>query len=179
MQPNPTTTRIQAGAIALEATLSMSEGDVVQVRYRLRNGGPDALAVFDRGDRHAVLAGRQVPGAIGAPTVEELDDGAVVLRHVARPLPAGPTGPTSPPTPLALRLAAGATLEGEFRFAVPASVSPARLRWCLGVAPFDPERFAAPEQTAAGEVWQALDIGGQRELCTLWFDRGQGRFVDR
>ena len=178
MQDIPgSTTLIEDGPLSLEVALSMPTAETVLLRYRLRNSGPAAVAVFDRGDRHAVLSGRQQAGAVGAPTFEERN-GDVVLRHVARPAPAGPTGPTSPATPLALRLAPGGTLDGEFRFTIPAAKPPARLRWCLGVAPFEQERFAMPEQGSAGEVWQALDPGSQRELCTPWFDRAQGGFVD-
>jgi len=178
MQDIPgSTTLIEDGPLSLEVALSMPTAETVLLRYRLRNSGPAAVAVFDRGDRHAVRSGRQQAGAVGAPTFEERGNGDVVLRHVARPAPAGPTGPTSPPTPLALRLPPGETLEAEFRFTIPAAAPPARLRWCLGVALFEPERFAMPEQGDAGEVWQALDPGSQRELCTPWFDRGQGRFV--
>lgn len=179
MQEMPSsTTRVQDGALALDVALSMPTAESVVLRYRLRNGGEGAVAVFDRGDRHAVLSGRMQAGAVGAPTFEERGNGDVVLRHVAQPAPAGPTGPSSPATPLALRVAPGETLDGEFRFTIPGAAPPARLRWCLGVAPFEQERFAVPEQSNAGEVWQALDSGNQRELCTPWFDRGQGGFVD-
>jgi hypothetical protein len=172
-------TRIEDGPVALEVTLSMPKADTVALHYRLRNDGPHALAVFDRGDRHAVLSGRQAPGAIGAPTFEQRDGGDVVLRHVALPAPADPTGPASPRTPLALHLAAGASLEGEFRFVIPTAAPPARVRWCLGVAPFEQERFFAPERAAGVEVWQASDASAQRELCTPWFDCARGTFAER
>ena len=65
-----------------------------------------------------------------------------------------------------------ATLEGEFAFAIPATTPPRRVRWCLGVAPFDAEAFLAPETVAAGSLWQAGDgaARAQRTLCTPWFD---------
>jgi hypothetical protein len=177
---HPTTsasTSLESGNLHLEVQLSMPSADTVELRYRLRNVGEAAVAVFDRGDRHAVLSGRQTQGAVAAPSFEDTGDGAVVLRHVARPAPAGPTGPTSPHTPLALKLEAGAVLEDGFRFSIPSS-PPQRLRWCLGVAPFEQERFFAPERGAGVEVWQATDASAQRELCTPWFDRARGAFAE-
>ncbi|MCW5581992.1 MAG: hypothetical protein KIS72_11685, partial [Luteimonas sp.] len=85
-----------------------------------------------------------------------------------------------PPTPLALKLPPGATLEGGFAFSIPASASalPKRVRWCLGIAAFDEAGFFSPASTADGEVWQANDDGvrAQRTLCTPWFDPAAGGF---
>ena len=178
MPASPTaSTRIEDNGVVLEVELSMPASDTVQLRYRLRNGGTQPLAVFDRGDRHAVLSGRQPRGAMGAPVLEETGGGDVVLRHVARTAPAGPTGPTSPATPLALRLAPGAVLEDGFVYPIPVS-PPRRLRWCLGVAGFSPGSFFGPEPGGKGEVWQVSDPGAQRQLCTPWFDCARGMFVE-
>ena len=177
---HPTTsasTSVEDGDLHLDVQMSMPAADTVELRYRLRNGGQAAVAVFDRGDRHAVLSGRQGKGAVAAPSFEDTGDGGVVLRHVARPVATGPTGPTSPHTPLALKLEAGAVLEDGFRFSIPSS-APQRLRWCLGVAPFEQDRFFAPERGAGGEVWQTTDASAQRELCTSWFDRARGVFAE-
>ncbi len=173
----PASTRIEDNGVVLEVELSMPASDTVQLGYRLRNGGTQPLAVFDRGDRHAVLSGRQARGGMGAPLFEETGGGDMVLRHVAPAAPAGPTGPTSPATALALRLEPGGVLEDGFVYPIPVS-PPRRLRWCLGVAGFSQEDFFGPEAGARGEVWQASDTGGQRELCTPWFDCARGVFVE-
>ncbi|TWT20267.1 hypothetical protein FQY83_11060 [Luteimonas marina] len=177
-ESNPASTHVEGEGLRLDVDFSAPSGDTVQVRYRLRNDGAAPLAVFDRGNRHAVLTKRQAPGAIGVPTFEETGGGDVVLRHVAPPQADAPTGPTLPPTPLALKLEPGASIEGEFGFSIPASAPPRRVRWCLGVAAFDDVDFFSPEATDAGEVWQAGAgaIARQRVLCTPWFGMAAGRF---
>ncbi len=176
----PASTHVEGEGLHLDVDFSAPSGDTVQVRYRLRNDGAAPLAVFDRGNRQAVLAKRQASGAIGVPTFEETGGGDVVLRHVALPRVGGPTGPTLPPTPLALKLEAGASIEGGFAFSIPASAPPKRVRWCVGVAAFDDADFFSPEATDAGEVWQAGDgaIARQRMLCTPWFGMAAGRFEE-
>ena len=177
---SPASTRVDDADAQLEASVASPAPDTVQVRYRLRNAGAAPLAVFDRGDRHAVLTGRQPAGAVGVPTFEDVGGGDVVLRHVASPSQRGGfTGPTLPATPLALKLAPGDTLAGEFLFSIPASMPPRRVRWCLGVAAFDGAHFFSPETTADGEVWQANDsaLRAQRTLCTPWFDLASGAFT--
>ncbi|HRO28212.1 MAG TPA: hypothetical protein PLD19_12360 [Luteimonas sp.] len=176
---SPDSARIDVDDARLEVTFAALTPETVRVRYRLRNSGDVPLAVFDRGDRHAVLMKRQAAGAVGAPTFEEAVGGDVVLRHVARPLAGGPTGPTLPPTPRALKLAPGASVEGGFSFAMPASSPPRRVRWCLGVAPFDDAAFFSPETVDAGEIWQAGEdaVRAQRSLCTPWFDLAAGAFA--
>lgn len=170
--PAGATTTLHDGPLALRVTLAMDGPESVRVRYRLDNGDDAAWMVFDRGHRQAVLTRRQRPGAIAAPSFEEVGGGDVVLRHVASSPAGGFTGPTLPATPLALRLDPDASLEGEFAFAIPATTPPRRVRWCLGVAPFDAEAFLAPETVAAGSLWQAGDgaARAQRTLCTPWFD---------
>ncbi len=147
----------------------------LKVSYRLRNTGSTALAAFDRGNRHAVMAKRQSAGSIGAPTFEQAG-GDVTLSHRALPLPT-PT-PTVAPVPLAVRVEPGAELRGAFEFALPTMEAPKRLRWCLGVASFDEADFTAPEQAQGVEVWRAsfAVADHQRLLCTLWYDVAAGRF---
>lgn len=148
----------------------------VQVRYRVENTGPQAVAVFDRGHRHAVLIGHQQAGAVGEPTFVEERPGEVTLRHVALPRP--DPSPTSPPTPMAARLDAGASLEGEFAYAPPTDAAPRRVRWCLGVAPFDEALFYMPEEVDGVSLWRARFevVDSQRELCTPWYDVATGAF---
>lgn len=179
-ESSPASTHVDDEGLRLDVGFSAPSDDTVQVRYRLHNEGDAPLAVFDRGNRHAVLAKRQAPGAVGAPTFEETGGGDVVLRHVALPRAGGPTGPTLPPTPLALKLEPGASIEGEFAFSIPSSAPPKRVRWCVGVAPFDDAEFFSPEATEAGEVWQAGDgaVARQRRLCTPWFGMAAGRFEE-
>lgn len=174
-------TEIVAGDARLAVELDFPTVDTVDVRYQLHNAGDVPLAVFDRGDRHAVLTGRQASGDTGVPTFEADDAGGVTLRHAARPAhasPAGPTGPTVPPTPLVRRVAAGETLQGGFRFQIPAA-PPRRLRWCLGVAPFADGEGLRPDVDAA-HVWRAgpAAVARQQVLCTPWFDVSAGRFAD-
>lgn len=177
---SPVSTKVEDADTRLEVSFASPSPGAVQVRYRLHNGGEAPLAVFDRGNRHAVLTKRQAAGAIGAPTFEEAGGDDVVLRHVALPSSTGgPTGPTLPATPLALKLAPGATLASGFSFSIPTSTPPKRVRWCLGVAAFDDGHFFSPETAADGEVWQADDdaVRSQRTLCTPWFDLAAGEFA--
>ena len=148
----------------------------VQVRYRVENTGTQAVAVFDRGHRHAALTGRQQPGAVGEPTFVEERPGEVTLRHVALPLP--DPAPTSPPTPMAARLEPGASLEGTFAYAPPTDAEPRRVRWCLGVAPFDADLFDMREDVGGVSVWRAsFDVvDRQQQLCTPWYDVAAGAF---
>ena len=148
----------------------------VRVRYRVENTGPQAVAVFDRGHRHAVLSGRQPPGAVGEPTFVEERPGEVTLRHIALPLP--DPAPTSPPSPMAARLEPGANLDGEFAYAPPTDAEPRRVRWCLGVAPVDAALFDMPEESGGVSVWRAsFDVvDSQQQLCTPWYDVATGTF---
>jgi hypothetical protein len=168
---------VDADGVALEAVFAATARGALEVRYRLRNTGSVALAVFDRGDRHAVLTGRQKPGAAGIPYLREEGEGRITLSHVAQSLPS--PAPTVPPTPLARRVEPGGELVGEFVFSQWLSDAPAAVRWCLGVAPADAARLLAPEPGDDGEVWRAdfafADI--QRLLCTPWFDLARGVFA--
>lgn len=177
--PSATTT-IDGHGARVEAEFAVVSEGRLAVRYRVSNTGGAPLAIFDRGQRQAVLAGRQQAGAVAAPTFEQASDGDVILRHVAIAGGQGrPTGPTVAATPLALRLAAGATLDGAFDADVPLPGPLRRVRWCLGVAPFDAEAFVLPERVEAGEFWQATDraIATQAVLCTPWFDLAKGAFT--
>ncbi|MDH5834560.1 hypothetical protein [Luteimonas kalidii] len=172
-------TQVDDEGARLSVQLTLLAADTVEIRYRLHNDGAVPLLVFDRGDRRAVLTGRQAAGAIGTPTFEHAGDGDVTLRHAARSLPDSPTGPTLPATPLARRLDAGDALEGTFRFQIPGA-SPRRLRWCLGVAPLADEDGLLPDGESAG-LWRAgaAAVARQRLLCTPWFEVSTARFEDR
>ncbi|MDH5824755.1 hypothetical protein QFW77_17435 [Luteimonas sp. RD2P54] len=176
MASSDNSTTVEGDGARLEADFAYDpRQQALRVRYRLHNTGDAALAVFDRGNRHAVLTGRQQPGAVSDPVFRE--DGAdVTLSHIALPLPS--PSPTVPPTPLAVRLPAGAELEGEFTFAPPTAEPARRMRWCLGVADFEESEFTAPEDVGGVEVWQAsfAHVERQQLLCTPWFDVAAGTF---
>lgn len=171
-------TEVSAPGVTLQAGFTSGESGALHVHYRLHNSGSVPLAVFDRGDRHAVLTKRQAPGAMGLPFVREDAPGRVSLLHVVRALPQ--PAPTVPPTPLARRLDAGASSEGDFTFTQWLSDPPRQVRWCLGVAPFDEARMVLPETVDGLEVWQAdfAYADDQQLLCTPWFHVAAGRFVE-
>lgn len=167
-------TTIEAEDARLEVAFD-PDGDALAVRYRIRNTGDVPLAVFDRGDRHAVLTRRLVPGEVPAPHFENTGEG-LVLSHVARPLP--DPSPTVPPVPLATRLAPGQALDGAFSFDLSLADAGKRVRWCLGVATFDGAGFEASESAGEVPVWTApfgmAEV--QHRLCTPWFDVAAGAF---
>lgn len=177
---NPTmsqaSTTTEGDGVRVEAAFETAAGGPLRVRYRVENTGDADLAVFDRGDRHAVLTKRQRTGEVGQPGFREDGEGGLVLSHVARPLPQ--PAPTLPPTPLAVRLAPGQALEASFSFAPLVGDQPRRLRWCLGVAPFDEATFRSPEQVDGVEIWQApfSMADRQQQVCTPWFDVAAGAF---
>ncbi|ATE70627.1 hypothetical protein [Lysobacter capsici] len=148
----------------------------VEVNYQLHNSdAAPLLAVFDRGDLHTVRIGRQKLGAIGQPGfVTEGTD--VEMLHAALPLP--DPAPTSPPTPLAIKVAPGSTLSARFESEIWSTTVPKRLRWCVGVMPFDEKFFDAPARSADGQVWSApfAAAEAQQMLCTPWFDIAKGGF---
>lgn len=151
------------------------DGEALAVRYRISNTGQAPIAVFDRGDRHAVLTRRLVAGEVPAPHFENTDEG-LVLSHVARPLP--DPSPTLPPVPLASRLAPGEAHDGAFSFDLSLADAGGRVRWCLGVAPFDAPGFQASESAGDVPVWTApFEMAADQErLCTPWFDMATGSF---
>ena len=169
---------VESDSVSLEVRFeyAASAGKLI-VRYRALNTSDTPIAVFDRGNRQAVLSKRQAFGVVAAPTFEDEGD-ATTLRHVALPLPQ--PAPTVPPTPLATKVAAGAGVDGEFEFVFVSTV-PKRVRWCLGIAPFADGDFSAPEQAGGVEVWRAsfAVVERQRVLCTPWFDLARGEFVGK
>lgn len=171
-------TFVEVEGVTLDATFAYrASARALHVRYRVRNTGETAIAIFDRGDMHAVLTGRQQAGAIPAPVFEEQAGGDVTLSHIALAL-AKPS-PYSPPVPLAIKLAAGAESSGEFEFGVPTQDAPKRLRWCLGIAPFAAAQFTSPERVNGVEIWRAsfAVVDSQEILCTPWFDVDRGAFA--
>jgi len=175
--PTAITQSRRAGAVLTAEFGYDPQRRALRVDYRVRNDGAEPLAVFDRGDRHAVASGRQRAGAVAAPSWQSLGAGDLQLSHVAEPLPR--PAPVSPPTPLALKLAPGAQAAGSFDFALPQAQAPQRLRWCLGVARFDPDQLDDPQRYGEVEVWRASFALAQTQqrLCTPWFDLGRGAFV--
>lgn len=170
-----TTVRGQAATVEVEMGFDAATG-TVDVRYRLHNNDKaKALAVFDRGNRHEVSIGRQTLGAIAAPTWKGMGE-EVELFHVAAPLPN--PAPISPPSPLALEVAAGGELRGAFKFALLGG-APKRLRWCLGVLPWQASYFDSPSDTGAGQIWRAtFAVANEQEtLCTPWYDVAKAAFV--
>lgn len=149
---------------------------ILGVRYRVRNASAsEALVVFDRGNAQAVAAGRQTLGAVGAPFEKALGED-IELSHAVFPL-SRPT-PTVPPSPLAIRIEPGQELAGRFEVALKGTTAPKRLRWCVGVAPFDSAYLREPHDSAQGQVWTASFAVVERQglLCTPWYDTASGRF---
>lgn len=151
------------------------DGDALAVRYRISNTGDASLAVFDRGDRHAVLTKKLVAGEVPAPRFEDAE-GGLVLSHAARALPR--PSPTLPPVPLASRLAPGEALDGAFAFDLSLGSDASRVRWCLGVVAFDDGLFETSESAGEVAVWTApFEMAeAQQLLCTPWFDVAAGAF---
>jgi hypothetical protein len=175
---DPAAARIETEGVRLDAVFQADPGAPLRVRYTVRNTGPSDLAVFDRGDRHAVLTGRHRAGEVGDPGYHDEGGGNLTVSHAALPLPS--PSPTLPPVPLAAKLAPGQSIEDEFTIAPPMLDAPRRVRWCLGVADFDETRFTSPEQIGDVHLWQASFelAGAQRTLCTPWFDVARRRFED-
>ena len=153
-------------------------GLLLHVRYRVSNTGAAPLAVFDRGDQHAVLTGRLEAGGVPSPSWSAHEGGGTVLKHAARPMPRPER--TLPPVPLAAKLEPGASLEGAFEFDMSLVEGPRRLRWCLGVMDFDEDAFVASDRGVDVAVWSAPTIAAelQRLVCTPWFDAAAGVFEE-
>lgn len=169
-------TRVNGEGAMVEAAFD-PDGQRLMVRYRISNTGDAPLAVFDRGDSHAVLTKRLVAGDVPGPRVEG-GDGGLTLTHAAQALP--DPAPTSPPVPLATKLGAGERLDASFDVDLSLFANATRVRWCLGVLPFD-EAVLKPA-TSAGDVavWSASFsvVEQQQLLCTPWFDMAAGVFED-
>lgn len=173
---SPARTVVEGEGAKLEAAFDLDDAKQrLSLHYRIENTGDAPLAVFDRGNAHAVLTKRQKAGAVGAPLIKQ-DGGDVTLRHVAMPLPK--PAPTVPPTPLAVKLDAGASLDGTFDFNLSLADAPKRVRWCVGVAPFTEDGFTASKQGGEVQVWSAsfAVIESQQTLCTPWYDLAGGAF---
>jgi len=151
------------------------DGDRLAVRYRISNTSGLPMAVFDRGDHHAVLTGRLAAGDVPSPSIMQ-EAGGMVLSHAAHALPQ--PSPTLPPVPLAAKLEPGGSLDGAFDFDLSLIEGPRRVRWCLGVLPFDGAAFQATRGSGDVAVWsgpfEAAD--SQQLLCTPWFDVPAGAF---
>ncbi|MGY0652141.1 hypothetical protein ACW7GZ_09785 [Luteimonas sp. A537] len=169
-------TSVSGEGAMLEAAFD-PDGQRLAVRYRISNTGDAPLAVFDRGDSHSVLTKRLVAGDVPAPRVEDGEDG-LTLSHAAQPLPH--PAPTSPPTPLATKLGPGESLDAGFDIDLSLVATAARVRWCLGVLPFDEAGFRSATSAGDVAVWSApfSVVEHQQLLCTPWFDMAAGTFED-
>ena len=169
----PTTT-VEDAHLSLRVEFHFDAGhQVLRVRYLLNNKGKTAVALFDRGDSVAVAQGKLKAGMAGPVTSEQGKDG-LSLNH--RALPLRKPAPTVPPVPLAARVIAGGQLGGDV---LADTGDAARVRYCLGYAPFDTTLFSSPQPVDGVDLWRAsFDVvGTQKLLCTPWFDTAQRAFV--
>lgn len=171
----PSTT-VEDAHLKLRVEFNFDAGrHMLRVRYLLDNRGKTAVALFDRGDSLAVEQHRLKAGAVATTTLEQGTDG-LTLSH--RALPLRKPAPTVPPVPLAARVDAGSELGGD----ILADVGTAkRVRYCLGVAPFDTAMFSSPQPIDGVDLWRASFKAAdtQRLLCTPWFDLAQRAFTAR
>ncbi|KWS02185.1 hypothetical protein AZ78_5318 [Lysobacter capsici AZ78] len=174
---NSTSAAIRSPDADLQAQFDYDTASrILGVSYSVRNPSTSvALVVFDRGNASAVAAGRQKFGAVGAP-FEQAQGEDVELTHAVFPL-RKPT-PTVPPSPIAIRVEPGKGVTGRFEVALKGSVAPKRLRWCVGVAPFDTGYLHEPHDSVQGQLWTAsfTVVDHQRMLCTPWYDVATGKF---
>ena len=172
----PSTTVQGAFDTQLDATFDYAaDSRIIEVHYRLRNNGATALAVFDRGDQHAIGTGSQTIGDVGIP--KQIANGEdFELIHAALPLPE--PEPTSPPTPVAIEIAPGAELSAHFRFALKGVIAPKRLRWCVGAMHVGDAYMDSPQDIKESRMWRAsfAVVEKQKMLCTPWYDVATGRF---
>ncbi len=149
---------------------------IIAVRYTLRNRGETALAVFDRGDANSLAAELHKLGEVGLPRMH-VEGEDITLEHAVQALPTD-IDITSPPTPVALELAPGASVDGQFRFVLEGNVAPKRLRWCVGAMRVGDAYMESPEQTPAGKLWTASFgvVEKQQRACTQWYDVSSARF---
>ncbi len=148
---------------------------IIEVRYTLRNGGDTALAVFDRGDGNAIAAEHHALGDVGIPNME-IDGDDVSIVHAVRPLP--DIDIASPPTPVAIEVPPGGSIDGRFRFALKGVVVPKRLRWCVAVMRIGDAQMHSPKETKIGRLWSAsfAVVEQQQRICTPWYDVASARF---
>lgn len=164
----PARVTVDGEGVRLEVAFDLAADNQLAVRYRVNNTGSAPIAVFDRGDRQAVMAKQLKTGDVPAPQFEQ--SGAdLELRHAARPLPS--PSPTVPPTPLAARVAAGNIVEGAFPFDLTLAAGVERVRWCVGTGPFNEADFSDATPLDEKEVWRAsfAVVDGQQMLCTPWY----------
>lgn len=175
-QAEPARTVVEGEGARLEVAFDPAAQEGFSVRYRVTNTGDVALAVFDRGNRHAVLTKKLSTGTVPPPLLKQ-DNGDVTLSHIALPLPS--PAPTVPPTPLVAKVAPGAIVEGSFVFDLSSVRAPKRLRWCLGTAPFTEADFDSREQVEGVEVWRGsfAVVDRQQTLCTAWYDIADKTFA--
>lgn len=171
----PPQVTVEQGPLRLHATFDYDAvAQTLRIRYRLDNGGGVPVMVFDRGDSLAVAQKRLPAGAVAEPRSERDDGDGLSVVHRAWPL--RKPAPTVPPVPLAARVIPGASLAGEVRVD---TAGAKRLRYCLGSAPFDAERFSSPQDAAGTDLWRAsFDVvDRQALLCTPWFDTATRTFA--
>ena len=164
----PARVAVDGAGARLEVAFDLGPDSQLAVRYRVNNTGDAAIAVFDRGDRQAVLAKTLKAGDVPPPQSEQ--SGAdLELRHAARPLPS--PSPTVPPTPMAARVVPGGIVEGAFPYDLTLARGVERVRWCVGVGPFAEADFGDPQQLDEREVWRAsfAAVDTQQMLCTPWY----------
>lgn len=171
MKSDPRSTVVSTPLAVLEATFATGPAaHTLHVRYTVRNASGAPLMTLDRGDSLAMRKHTLTATSIAAPYAKD-DAGDLTLSH--RALPLAKPAPTVPRVPLAAKLEAGAAASEEFRTDLSATTK--RVRYCLGIAPFDPEAFTPFDATA---LWRAsfriADV--QTLLCTPWFSLSAHRF---
>lgn len=140
----------------------------VRVRYRVRNASSTrGLAVFDRGVYGDWSGVAYAPGPVGTATLQ-LDGADAVLLHA-------PSAPGSPDdlraTPLAIEVAPGGELESMYLHRIDRNADIQRLRWCVAVAPLEPDHFRNPKRSSNGTIWMASAkaVHAQTRLCSGWY----------
>ncbi len=175
-----TSTTVNASlAIELSAGFDYAPASrIIKVHYTLRNRGETALAVFDRGDANSLAAKLHKLGDVGIPGMR-VDGEDVTLEHVVHALPTD-IDITSPPTPVAIEVPPGASIDGRFEFVLEGVVVPKRLRWCVGVMRVGDAYMESPLETKAGKLWSAsfAVVEKQQRVCTSWYDVASATFQD-
>jgi hypothetical protein len=144
----------------------------ISVKYRVQNESRrESLAVFEREVYIPHPSYVYSPGKIGAPIVKANGtDVDIIHAAFAGDIPASGT-------PLAIEVMSGAHIDGHF-FLPLGEAKPKRLRWCVGVMPFDKRYFDRPHGSGNGRIWFAkAEVKPlQQMLCTPWYDVTQARF---
>ncbi len=137
---------------------------MLRVDYFLRNGSDEPLAVFDRGSTHELSNKQLEAGANAPPSRKEKGDG-LERSDRARALPR--PSPTVPRISLAARVDRGEVIDGR----VDAEVAQyAKVRYCLGVAPFDTGTFTVFATSSSLPLWRTpFKVAAiQQILCAPW-----------